>query len=328
MADLTSDPPTSIDPYETLGLERTATSDQIKTAYRKAALKHHPDKAPTADQSAAHEKFLSITFAYAILSSPSRRKHYDTTGSTSETLSHSEDFNWADFYHEQYGNAITSETLEKFKEEYKCSEEEKEDVLAAYRKFEGDMDGVFEDVMLSDVLVDEERFRGIIDEAISNGVVEAYKKYTKESKAKRQKRIKKAKGEEAEARELAEELGIADKLFGNAKSKDGKTKGGGKASKKANSEDALAALIQQRQKGRSETFLDNLEAKYAGGATKKRKSKAANNVDDDDDEPSEEAFQKAASRLKGPKKGVKPEATEEVNGEGIAKRRAAKRAKK
>ncbi|KAI9699966.1 MAG: hypothetical protein M1836_002500 [Candelina mexicana] len=325
MADLTSDPPTSIDPYETLGLEKTATSDQIKTAYRKAALKHHPDKAPTSDQSAAHEKFLSITFAYAILSSPSRRKHYDTTGSTSETLSHSEDFNWSDFYHEQYGYAITSETLEKFKEEYKGSEEEKEDVLAAYEKFEGDMDGVFEDVMLSDVLVDEERFRGIIDEAISNGVVEAYKKYTKESKAKRQKRIKEAKGEEAEARELAEELGIADKLFHNSKSKDGKTKGG-KASKKSNSEDALAALIQQRQKGRSETFLDNLEAKYAGGAAKKRKSKTVNNVDDED-EPSGEAFQKAASRLKGPKKGIKPEATDEVNGEGTAKRRA-KRAKK
>lgn len=36
-----SEPP-AIDPYEVLGLERDATKDQIKTAYRKAALKHHP----------------------------------------------------------------------------------------------------------------------------------------------------------------------------------------------------------------------------------------------------------------------------------------------
>lgn len=36
--------PPSIDPYEVLGLERDATPDQIKSAYRKAALKHHPGK--------------------------------------------------------------------------------------------------------------------------------------------------------------------------------------------------------------------------------------------------------------------------------------------
>lgn len=36
-----SEPPT-IDPYETLSLDRTATADQVKNAYRKAALKHHP----------------------------------------------------------------------------------------------------------------------------------------------------------------------------------------------------------------------------------------------------------------------------------------------
>lgn len=36
-----SEPPT-IDPYETLGLDRTATADQVKNAYRKAALKNHP----------------------------------------------------------------------------------------------------------------------------------------------------------------------------------------------------------------------------------------------------------------------------------------------
>ncbi len=42
MEDLTSEPPTSINPYETLDLEKDATEAQIKHAYRRAALKHHP----------------------------------------------------------------------------------------------------------------------------------------------------------------------------------------------------------------------------------------------------------------------------------------------
>lgn len=53
-----------------------------------------------------------------------------------------------------------------FCEKYKGSEEEKEDLLVVYEEFEGDMDGVYESVMLSDVIEDEERFRKIIDEVI------------------------------------------------------------------------------------------------------------------------------------------------------------------
>ena len=40
--DLIDDEPPSINPYEVLGIEKTATSDEVKLAYRKAALKHHP----------------------------------------------------------------------------------------------------------------------------------------------------------------------------------------------------------------------------------------------------------------------------------------------
>ncbi len=45
--------------------------------------------------------------------------------------------------------------------------------MAAYEEFEGDMDMVYESVMLSDVIEDDERFRGIIDQAIEGGEVES-----------------------------------------------------------------------------------------------------------------------------------------------------------
>lgn len=74
------DPPTEIDPYKTLGLLEAASADEIKTAYRKAALRWHPDKA--SDKEAAHIKFQEIAFAYAVLSDERRRKRYDSTGRT------------------------------------------------------------------------------------------------------------------------------------------------------------------------------------------------------------------------------------------------------
>ncbi|ABC77493.1 DnaJ C-terminal domain-containing protein [Syntrophus aciditrophicus] len=67
------------DYYKILELEKTATSDEIKKAYRKLALKYHPDKNP--DNKEAEEKFKKISEAYAVLSDPEKRKQYDSFGS-------------------------------------------------------------------------------------------------------------------------------------------------------------------------------------------------------------------------------------------------------
>ncbi|KAM0542459.1 hypothetical protein ACHAPJ_012769 [Fusarium lateritium] len=286
---LESEPPT-IDPYEVLELERTATADKIKQAYRKAALKDHPDKVSQDQKEAAHEKFQAIAFAYAILSDPARRKRYDETGSTSESIVDSEGFNWSDYYREQFKESVSGDAIEKFAKKYKGSDEEKGDVLDAYEDCEGDMDELYERVILSDVLEDDERFREIINKAIKSKQVPSFPAYTKETKKKREGRIKKARAEATEAEDYAKELGVHDKLFGDKKGKKKKGKG--------NSEDDLAALIQKRQQDRSESFLDHLAEKYGAKESKPKKGKKRAV----EEEPSEEAFQAAASRLKSSKR--------------------------
>jgi molecular chaperone DnaJ len=68
------------DYYEVLGLARTATVDEIKTAYRKLAKEYHPDMNPN-DRKAAEEKFKELSEAYEVLSDPKKRQVYDQYGS-------------------------------------------------------------------------------------------------------------------------------------------------------------------------------------------------------------------------------------------------------
>ncbi len=69
-----------MDYYQILGVPRNASQEDIKKAYRKLALKYHPDKV-RGDKKQAEEKFKQISEAYAVLSNPEKRKEYDQFGS-------------------------------------------------------------------------------------------------------------------------------------------------------------------------------------------------------------------------------------------------------
>ncbi len=67
------------DYYKLLGIGKTASAPEIKKAYRKLALKYHPDK--TKGDKRLEDKFKKISEAYAVLSDPEKKNQYDTYGS-------------------------------------------------------------------------------------------------------------------------------------------------------------------------------------------------------------------------------------------------------
>src|ERR1700761_3992500 len=106
--------------YHVMSLESTATSDDIKKAYRKLALIYHPDKHAQATEearSAASLKFQQIGFAYAILSDEKRRQRYDSTGSTDEGMDLAGEDGW-DAYFGDLFDRVTKGRLDEMKKEY------------------------------------------------------------------------------------------------------------------------------------------------------------------------------------------------------------------
>src|SRR6476619_8540888 len=79
-----------VDYYKILGLDKNASTEDIKKAYRKLARKHHPDLNPNDKE--AHIKFQQINEANEVLSDPEKRKKYDAYG---ENWKHAEQFEQA-----------------------------------------------------------------------------------------------------------------------------------------------------------------------------------------------------------------------------------------
>lgn len=86
------------DYYGILGVEKNASPEEIKKAYRKLALKYHPDRVPADKKPEAEERFKEISEAYEVLMDPDKRRAYDTYGDVSFATG-GPNFTWQDFSH-------------------------------------------------------------------------------------------------------------------------------------------------------------------------------------------------------------------------------------
>ena len=95
--------------YETLGVDKTATKEDIKKSYKKMSMKHHPDKNQGSKES--EEKFKEISEAYSVLSDDQKRQEYDTYGTGGNPFGgnpfgnrqQSHGFNMDDIFNEFFG---------------------------------------------------------------------------------------------------------------------------------------------------------------------------------------------------------------------------------
>lgn len=253
----------------------------------------HPDKHRGDDASKVKSttKFQAISAIHAILSNAEARALYDETGSigSPDDMEDSASFDmWVDYFARIFPK-VTEEDITKFEQEYRFSEEERGDVVEAYKSLKGSMQDILDSIMLC-TEDDEERFAEMIEtELKSNKEMKVYSQW-KEYRTLKAAKPKKVESEVQKKKRLAKkdkEAKEADDLMAMIRNnKQQRAHGSGATSLTAKRERDFSSLIA------------GLESKYSDAPkSKKGKKKPAQASSEEMEEPSEEAFLAAQKRL-------------------------------
>ncbi|XP_039000212.1 chaperone protein dnaJ 6-like isoform X2 [Hibiscus syriacus] len=223
--------------YEVLGVDETASQQEIKKAYYKLALRLHPDKNPGDEE--AKEKFQQLQKVISILGDEEKRAVYDQTGCIDDAdLAGNVVENLKAFFRAMY-KKVTEADIEEFEANYRGSESEKKDLTNLYQKCKGNMNKLFCSMLCSDPKLDSHRFKDLLDEAIAAGELKETKAYQKWAK-----KVSEIKPPTSPLRRK-------------------------KSTKQSKSESDLFAIISQRRSERKDQFdsmFSSLVSKYGGNA--------------------------------------------------------------
>ena len=175
----------------------------LRKAYYRTALKHHPDKNPGNANAAA--LFQSVTAAYQILQDTDQRAAYDETGELPEN-SAADDADsttgadqWKSYFDAIFGK-VTTGGIEAFSAKYKCSDEERRDVVREFKARKGNLEKMLEFVMLSEPRDCLRWVEDYIRPALASGEADAVYKATMEKSLKKlQKKVEQETAEEDDA---------------------------------------------------------------------------------------------------------------------------------
>jgi len=323
------------DLYDVLSCPRDADRAKLRKCYYRAALKYHPDRSANNsggggdDQnSSAHRQFQAISMCYQILGDDEVRAEYDETGVIPQDAPDDDDKTsgadqWKAYFDRIFGK-VTRTDIEAFATKYKCSDEERRDVLKEFKARKGDLLKMLDYVMLSEFRDAIRWVEDYIRPAMESGelsdkfratmektLVSCQKKADRERKAEEEGNAENESDEETETesegmeednvspppskRQTASSKGKKEtpKKGKPTKAKAAKQQKKGKGSKNDMSD--LVAQIQNRRGGSGGNMFASLGARYGVA------------MDDDDADPlaDDAAFEKARAKLNNGKRRKK-----------------------